>query len=99
MPRNEIYKSKDAERRYDRFGQFRILARVEGAVICRRKGCSVVVMSEREWQELVDYPVSSQGERDANCVICAVRVPLHEDALGFHHVVDGRRVPCRHARC
>lgn len=63
--RNEIYKPKDAERRYDRFGQFRILARVEGAVVCRRKGGMVVVMSEREWQTLAEHPISRYGERDA----------------------------------
>lgn len=62
--RNEIYNARTAERRYDRFGQFRILARVEGYVVCRRKGRAVVVMSEVEWQDLAEHPVSSAGERD-----------------------------------
>lgn len=66
VARNEIYKPKDAERRYDRYGQFRILARIEGSVVCRRKGLSVVVMSEREWQGLSEHPISRAGARDAN---------------------------------
>lgn len=68
MPRSEIYDPKKAERRYDRFGQFRILARIEGAVICRRKGCQVVTMSEREWQALAEHPISIHGERDTGLI-------------------------------
>ncbi len=60
-----IYKPKDAERRYDRFGQFRIMARIEGYVVCRRKGAAPVVMSEREWHDLAEHPISHWGERDA----------------------------------
>lgn len=61
-----IYKDKkNAERRYDTFGQFRIMARVEGYVVCRRKGSYPVVISEREWHGFAEHPISRWGERDA----------------------------------
>ena len=44
-------------------------------------------------------------ERDENkvtpscgCVFCDIKVPLHEDATGFHHVVDGEGIPCGRAK-
>jgi hypothetical protein len=40
------------ERRKDAHGELRLVGRAEGYVMCRRKGCAVNVMSEREWQKL-----------------------------------------------
>ncbi len=28
------------------------------------------------------------------CVFCDVEIELHEDARGFHHVIQGERIPC-----
>jgi hypothetical protein len=65
MKRGELYNPKKAERRYDRLGQFRIMARVEGYVVCRRKGSYPVVISEKEWQSFAEHPISEWGEIDA----------------------------------
>lgn len=65
MARNVIYKPKQAERRYDKYGQFRIMARIEGYVICRRRGSVPVVITEREWNHFADHPISHWGAKDA----------------------------------
>jgi hypothetical protein len=48
---------KNAERRYDQFGEFRLMARAEGYVMFRRKGCAAHVMTEAEWDRLSKQPV------------------------------------------
>jgi hypothetical protein len=49
----------------------------------------------------------SRGDREAiskirvtpscGCVFCDLKIQLHEDDQGFHHVAEGERIPC-HAR-
>lgn len=50
---------KNAERRYDRYGEFRLIVRAEGYVMFRRRGRAVRVMSEADWDKLAREPVST----------------------------------------
>jgi hypothetical protein len=47
---------RDGERRYDRYGEFRLMARCEGYVMCRRAHCMPALMTEREWNKLARTP-------------------------------------------
>lgn len=40
------------ERRFDRYGEFRLLAAAEGWVLYRRKGAATGAMTIREWDDL-----------------------------------------------
>lgn len=38
------------------------------------------------------------GEREAaHCDLCERGAELHEDAIGFHHVLNGERAACPHS--
>lgn len=43
------------ERRFDRYGEFRLLAAAEGYVLFRRKGCVPGVMPIDEWDALARW--------------------------------------------
>jgi hypothetical protein len=45
------------ERRYDTFGEIRMIARVKGHVMLRRPGRSMRVCTEREWENMSRDPV------------------------------------------
>lgn len=40
------------ERRYDKFGEFRVLAEAEGYLMVRRRGCGVSVMTVADWERM-----------------------------------------------
>lgn len=48
---------KNAERRYDQYGEFRLMARAEGYVMFRRKGRTACVIAEEEWDKLAREPL------------------------------------------
>jgi len=43
---------RKSERRFDQWGQFRLMVRAEGYVMVRRPRAIPFVMPEKEWQEL-----------------------------------------------
>ena len=54
---------RDGERRFDKYGEFRLMARCEGYVLFRRVGRMPCVMTEREWNEMARTPETVGGER------------------------------------
>lgn len=46
--------------------------------------------------ENVEAALNEQSSvtRSCGCVFCDIKVTLHEDEIGPHHVVKGERVPC-----
>lgn len=56
-PRHELPGKGNGERRYDEYGELRLMAATEGYVLCRRKGCTAICMSEDRWNRLSQEPV------------------------------------------
>jgi hypothetical protein len=43
----------------------------------------------------VDAAANPSGATaSCGCVFCDLKLPLHEDEVGFHHVAEGKRVAC-----
>jgi hypothetical protein len=50
---------KPDERCSDKLGEIRLVARAEGYVMVRRRGCIPFVVSEKEWQKMLGTPVET----------------------------------------
>lgn len=48
------------EVRYDEKGPFRLMAKAEGYVMCRRPGLMVTVKTVKEWEALSPAPVEPE---------------------------------------
>jgi hypothetical protein len=48
---------KNAERRYDQYGEFRLMVEAEGYVMFRRHGAGPHVMSRKAWDALSMTPI------------------------------------------
>ena len=46
-----------AEKRYDRYGEFRLITEAEGYVMARRKGCTPFLITRTEWDSFRRYPI------------------------------------------
>jgi hypothetical protein len=46
------------EYRYDKHGRMKLMARVDGWVMCRRRGCVPFVRSEKEWAAMSPEPIA-----------------------------------------
>jgi hypothetical protein len=49
------------ERRFDRYGEFRLMAAAEGFVMYRRKGCCTGVKTIQEWDALARFACQVGG--------------------------------------
>lgn len=43
---------RNGERRYDCYGEFRLMAEAEGYVLVRRKGAMAAMMTRKDWDNL-----------------------------------------------
>ncbi len=59
-PRHLLPGKGKGERRYDIYGEFRLMAATEGYVLCRRRGASAVCMTEERWNELSIDPIDEE---------------------------------------
>jgi hypothetical protein len=51
---------KNAERRYDRYGEMRLMTEADGYVMMRRKGAMPFVVSRDEWDRYSRTPLKPQ---------------------------------------
>lgn len=64
---------KRGARRYDRHGEFRVMATSDGWVMIRRPGCAPGVMPVKDWYALSGQPVEKEDK-----LVDAINDPRHK---------------------